>query len=349
MIAMTCDDCGHSGRYRTRALADHHFPRHSCELNQRRAARAERVAARKADTGERRDCEHPQARHEHGTRLAYILDRCRCRACRDAQALYELDRHRQHAYGRWNGLVDAEPAREHLRQLSAQGMGWKRAARAADVATGTVYAILWGKLPNSPGHPEHRPPRRRIRPDIAERLLAVQLDLAGGALIEQAGTVRRLQALVACGWSGSKLSQRLGLLPSNGWPIINGHRDRVTVATATAVRDLYEELWDTPPPADNHRDRIARSRAQRHAAANGWMPPMAWDDDTIDDPHAQPGTTVDSSESSQLEDIEWLLDQGCTPHEIAHRLGRKLPTLQTLCRRHDRGDLGERLNIRLAA
>lgn len=31
LTVVRCDICGHTGRYRSRALADHYFPRHSCD------------------------------------------------------------------------------------------------------------------------------------------------------------------------------------------------------------------------------------------------------------------------------------------------------------------------------
>lgn len=38
-------------------------------------------------------------RYEHGTHAAYVLDRCRCDRCRQANKLYERDRARLHRAG----------------------------------------------------------------------------------------------------------------------------------------------------------------------------------------------------------------------------------------------------------
>lgn len=100
------------------------------------------------------------------------------------------------------------------------------------------------------------------------------------AIVPAAGTVRRLQALVALGYSWSRLSKHLGVTVTRAAQIgllpITGHVNR---RTAARVKALYDELSTTPGT-----DRYALTVARRH----GFYPPLAWDDDTIDDPAAQP-------------------------------------------------------------
>ena len=36
-----------------------------------------------------RDCQCKRANHQHGTRTAYVVDRCRCDPCREAARIYE--------------------------------------------------------------------------------------------------------------------------------------------------------------------------------------------------------------------------------------------------------------------
>lgn len=259
------------------------------------------------------DCSHPRANHQHGTRNAYVLDRCRCEPCRAAAAEYERLRTRAIVYGRDGNLVDAEPVREHIRRLSALGMGWKRVAAAAGVAHGTMYPILYGKGGSDPS--ERRPPRKRVRRDIAERILAVQAELAPGSRVPSTGTVRRLQALVAVGWSISRLARRLDMLPTNLHTLVED-RDQVRRDTADRVAAMYDEIWDQQPPHDRGHDRAAFHRAIRHATARGWVPPAAWDDDAIDDPDATPADTTpdDDVELDQDQDLDevaiWRRMQG---------------------------------------
>lgn len=226
-------------------------------------------------------CTHPRANHQHGTRACYVHDYCRCYPCGAANSNYAADLNRQIAYGRSN-LVDAEPVRRHVRELMAGGMGWKQVARRADVSTGALSKLLWGKR-----RPDGtQTPTRRVRSDSADRILAVQLELADHALIDPTGTVRRTRALIAIGWSQAKLAARLGLTPQNFW-FPSASRPAVLVSTARAVRELYDELSMQLPPEDTHGDRIAASRARRYAQARRWVPPLGWDEDKIDDPAAR--------------------------------------------------------------
>lgn len=275
-----CGDCGWRGKPTSPARAKFSRRQHSCDLYRARAERAARVAARKAADGTHRDCHHKIARHEHGTHSAYVLDRCRCRQCRDAVSAYSRQLAKRHLYGR-PPCVDAASAREHVRQLMADGMGLKRIAAVSGVSHGALWKLLYGKR-----RPDgSRIPSRTIRRDTEAALLAVTATmdtLAAGAIIDGTGTTRRLQALVALGWSQSKLARRLGIVPANFTPLVQYRR--VTVATAKAVADLYEHLAHVKPPETNQRERIAASRARNYAGARDWKPPLWWDD--IDnDPH----------------------------------------------------------------
>jgi transcriptional regulator with XRE-family HTH domain len=264
---------------------------------------------------------------EHGTRACYIFgpdgggDRgagCRCRPCARANRDAENRRTRLIAYGQWKPYVDAGPAREHLRVLAASGIGWKRAAELSGVSTGSVSKLLYGG-------PGDRPPARRIRPETEAAIPAVRPSpelLTDGGRTDATGTRRRVQALVARGWSQAKIAARIGMLPGNFGDIVY-RRPAVTAATARAVEKLYAELWDQAPPESSHREKIAANRARNYAAERGWPPPAAWDD--IDDPRARPadgwqraaGLSV-AELAAEARDLEELgLDRG----EAARRIG----------------------------
>lgn len=164
------------------------------------------------------------------------------------------------------------------------GIGAARVAHLAKVSRGSVGRLLYGRPAGG------EPPSRRIRTTTAERLLAVRYSAAGlapGVAIEAAGTRRRLQALVAVGWSGPALATRLPMQPAHLSRILRG-RPTVSAATARRARELYDELWDQPPPQSTRGERISAAKARAHAARVGWPPPLAWDDDQIDDPSAAP-------------------------------------------------------------
>lgn len=283
-----CTDCPFTGKYRTRGLADFAYSRHSCERYLRRLAESTQYVERmNAIDRTPKPCLHKVANHQHGTYACYVLDRCRCLPCATANNTYEVQRVRQQAYGRWNGLADAEPARQHVRSLMAQGMGLKRIGAVSGVAHGVLWKLLYGK-PKADGSCM---PSRRITPRVEQRLLATRLDLADGAVIDSTGAVRRIQALVALGWSQSKIAARVGILRSNFTDLAQG-RTGISVAREKAVRELYAEWSMTLPPQEEWRDKIAANRSRNYAAAHGWQPPLAWDDETIDDPSAVPYVTT---------------------------------------------------------
>lgn len=266
---------------------------------------------------------------EHGTKSRYVMGPgeggapgrgCRCTACSRANRDYENHRARMILYGRWEPYVDAGPTREHVRMLSAAGIGWKRAARLAGVSTGAMSKLLYGG-------PGDRPPSRRIRAETEAAILAVQPRaeaLGGRAFLNAAGTRRRLQALVAIGWPKARLAARLGMLPANFGDVMT--REQVTAGTARAVAALYDELWNTSPAEDGHREKISASRDRNYARVRGWAPPLAWDDDSIDDPAAAAANWKRSASTQwraadlagEAEDLERL---GYTQEQAAERLG----------------------------
>lgn len=212
----------------------------------------------------------------HGTRARYAAG-CGCEPCKAGNRAYENHRARQAVYGRpTTNLIDAEPARQHVRALLAAGMGARSIAAAGGVNRNWIKSLLHGRPDRG------NPPTQRIRPETADALLAVTVALPDHTLTHAAGTHRRLQALVACGWSIQKIANRLGKTTANLWAVTQ--QDRVTAATVRQVRDLYNQMWDQAPPETTWRERQSVSRARNLAAARGWLRPMEWDDDLIDLP-----------------------------------------------------------------
>lgn len=227
-------------------------------------------------------CLHPQARHEHGTRLAYTLDGCRCYPCSEARSRYQ----RQLAYGRGT-FVDAEPVRRHVLALRAAGLGVRRIEARSGVSRSAIVALLHGRRRSA----ERRdPPKRRVSRKVADALLAVPMpevgDLGAHLPIDATGTRRRLQALSVIGWSNVKLGRELGMTPSNYGTFLRS--SQVLARHALEVRALYDRLSTTPPEPTSGYDRAGIARVKAAAARNGWVGPLAWDDETIDDPAARP-------------------------------------------------------------
>ena len=262
-----------------------------------------------------RECTHGGI-HEHGTRVAYVKDRCRCEDCTTASRVAEQKRRRARLYGIDAGLTDAQPVRDHLAVLSEAGIGYKRAAKLAGVSVTAVQTVLY----HHPDRPDAGP-ASRVKRETAEKILAVEpsLDILGdGALVPSRGTARRVQALVARGWSQEKIAAHAGITSQRIRPILDGAP--ATAATVRAINALYEELWDQAPPEGTHRDKIAASRARGRAGRMGWAPPAAWDDIDHDDAPYQ-GADIRATTEERLDDLEFLIDSGTPVHEAVRRAG----------------------------
>jgi hypothetical protein len=97
--------------------------------------------------------------------------------------------------------------------------------------------------------------------------------------VDSTGSARRLQALAALGYGLLDLAEHLEWGKSRVRDVQSMRAPLVRVATAERVARVYDELAMTPGPSTRARD-LARRR--------GWVPPLAWDDDEIDDPQARP-------------------------------------------------------------
>lgn len=299
-----CKRCGLEATYddATAAEARHWFSKHSCQKVEDAMVRAAMREAREALIDRTpKPCLHKVANHQHGERATYVLDKCRCIPCSKANSEAEIQRERQKAYGRYHKYVPAEFVREHLRELGEYGIGLKRVAKLSGVSTGTLSKIMFGVYAPPEGAFQGckgkgvrvREPSRRVLRSTAEKIYAVEAIPAnlgaGQADHERTPTARlHLQALVALGWSQSKLATRLGVLPTNLGPVIGvstaggpNRREGLRIlsrSTVDKIEALYAELSMTLPPETNQRDRIAASRARRYAERRGWLPPLALED-----------------------------------------------------------------------
>lgn len=214
----------------------------------------------------------------------YKLEGCRCNTCGWAVSEYTRVRAERIAAGTWR--LDSAPVRVHIRALGAAGMGYKRVAAVAGISVSTVGRVLYGR------HDKGTPPPATIRYDLGTKLLAVEPDLHPNSSIEASGTARRIQALVAIGHTITAVAHEIGwtlqnlssLAHSGSIPLAA----RVEVRTAQAVSRLYDR-WSMVVPQGVQADR-----ARGHARRLGWVPPLAWDDEEIDDPFASPAEAAGS-------------------------------------------------------
>lgn len=218
-----------------------------------------------------------------GTFTRYKLGLCKCADCTEAHRVYASNRRRLVAYGRWDPWVDAEPVRQHVKRLQAAGLGRRQIGDLAGMDQSRIWRLEHGNPKKG------TPPTKQLRPWTAARILAISpsLDVLGdAALVDATGSHRRIQALVAVGWPQARLARELGVSAANFGTMMR--RPRVLASKARAIRDLYEELWDTVPECSSTQERLAVVRARKFAAARGWAPPMAWNDEDLDNPAAGP-------------------------------------------------------------
>jgi hypothetical protein len=178
---------------------------------------------------------------------------------------YNRARRQGIAAGTWLFNIPAEPVRAYVDSLLAAGMTRGQIARVAGVDISTVRRLR---------------AHETVCGRTAASLLAVTARTAPPrvGLISSTGTCRRVRALAALGWSFPQQAKRLGVSPQRVRELsLLGDNSWVTPETADGVSDLFEQLSATPGDS---------TKARRHAARNGWLPPLAWDD--LDDPRESP-------------------------------------------------------------
>jgi hypothetical protein len=189
---------------------------------------------------------------------------------------YAQWRARQIAYGRWEPWADAAPVRDHVARLRAHGASYHAISQAACVSPATVHRLMRCA--------RHGQPPARIGCRQAHRILAVTPARAGARRRDACGARRRLRALLAVGHSPPALARRLGVPPRRVRRLLSGQPRTVSTALHAGACHVYEDLWDQRPPEQTRRDQAAARAARDLARTQGWPPPMALDDDRIDDP-----------------------------------------------------------------
>lgn len=231
---------------------------------------------------------------------------------------YENQRRRQKLYGKWeSSRVPAEPIRQHVQALRAAGMGSRRIEQLSGVPRSVIQSLLNGRSIYG------KQPSKTISADNAQRLLAVEVKPAAGCPVDNTGTTRRLQALVAIGYTQADLAARIGVTAANATELFRGNRS-VLLSTAVKVQRIYEELSMRPGPSAPARQRAKKLR---------WAPPLAWDDDTIDNPHAKPDLGERRAVKFDERFLE-LRDLGYSDLEILQRLNVKAESLMRQLERY---------------
>lgn len=156
-----------------------------------------------------------------------------------------------------------------------------------------------------------------------------------GQYVDATGTRRRLQALIVIGHSTTALAEHLQVTRQAVADILT--RDRVHPATSARVAAIYGPLSAAPPTLNlslTDTDRGYLRRAIDRARALGYMPPLAWDDVDIDDPHVRPDATGvlvpgRSARDAEAADILEMVATGASPDRMRDAWKHTHPTAQT--------------------
>ncbi len=200
-----------------------------------------------------------------------------------------------------HGFVDPAPAKRRIQELRTAGMSWPQIEKATGLST--------NGLKNIGGWTE----QGRVCLDTHERIMAVPAPkgfVDSMARIPAVGTHRRIQGLMAIGWTQGHIGAEAGLKQTAISATL--HHEVVSSATAARIKAVFDRLHMTPGPSP---------QIVTKAGNWGYHVPLAWDEDTIDDPAAKPdrGRHAPISASERIEELH---DLGVTDiRDIAERLG----------------------------
>lgn len=236
-----------------------------------------------------------------------------------------------------------QKAEEHIRALIDQhGVSLRSIADVSGVAPGTISLLNRGLQSHI-----NRAIEAKILTVTAEKIF--NRGMATG-FVPNIGARRRLQALMAIGWRHQDLTARAGfdtgvMMHQPGAYIRQFKHER--------VKRVYDQLWNIPGPSDG--------RTKRRAAKAGYAPPMAWDDDTIDDPAATPalgapvndrgaiakGSEAISKIDALAENVDFLRRTGASIQEIETRTGKRWDSIRSELHRAGHREVCDRLLLEL--
>lgn len=199
---------------------------------------------------------------------------CKEAPCRAAGAKWERERRAKRASGTWDGLVDVAASRAHLDALMGSGMPLKHIAKLTGMSLSHLSFIRCRRV-------------SKVTSLTQQTILSVRLKPTRHGTVDATGTRRRLQALARNGWWQNEIASRSGISRGLVSSIQNG-QERVELHVQTAVSAIYDQLWCALPPAETTTQRHSQAVVATLATRRGWVPPLAWDDDEIDNPKARP-------------------------------------------------------------
>lgn len=217
-------------------------------------------------------------------------------------------RNRRHLAGGESVLADAEPLRPIILELRSR-MSWSSVAHLCgttshrhmrEIADGTI---------------------KRVNHDLAQRIREAsgKTPEGGSRWVNARGARRRTQALCALGYSIAKQARESGCGERTLKIIINGRVDSITADTDQLVRRMYDRLCMVIPAASDANDQGGITRARKRAEAEGWSPPLAWDD--IDRDALPAGSRYGAQRAQVAEQDATYTDDEARKAWLAYRRG----------------------------
>jgi hypothetical protein len=168
-------------------------------------------------------------------------------------------------------LVDAGPTVTRINDLVSQGASIRAIADAAGLSATAICKVRQG----------HQPKVSRVTANrVAGLTLASIISRPHGpGFVPKIGAVRRIQGLLAIGWTHAHINAAGELASHRSENTLGQAGDWINRDTHDAICRVYDQLSMTSGPSARTRGRAAKL---------GYPPPLAWDDDEIDDPAAVP-------------------------------------------------------------
>lgn len=191
----------------------------------------------------------------HGTRVMYVIGKCRCDECREGNRIAQADSERRKREGR-SLFVPAEPVRQRVRKLYELGMTENEVERAANLDDKVLEAMFRK-------HWRTGKPVQRMKRENAERIMAIRKRslLPGnyGHFLDFRGMALDLMAL---GHTAPWICQQLGLSYQGRAVLLSPNH---TVQTYARMRRLHGATVDratNSPEASRSRNFAIRERSK---------------------------------------------------------------------------------------
>lgn len=188
----------------------------------------------------------PDSHRAHGTRVKYVIEKCRCLPCTVAAREYNRADYRRKARPdeTYVAYVSATKARQHLQMLQTHGIGYKTVAELTGLAPSTLGKILWPSRYRGMGK------SRGIRPETETKVLSVQPEhVAGGQQTDGTEFWRMYDELRARRFPRIWIARQLGM---NGSGNLR-HGKNVTMKRLRAMEQLFEKCRGMEPPRKRSR------------------------------------------------------------------------------------------------